>query len=73
MDFDEEMLEKVIETLEGEVHSVKEISETVDVNPMFLSGFLHALHEVGVLDKKVVGGTHIYQIKNKDLLEDLMS
>lgn len=70
---DENILEKVVDVLnQGDVQSVKEISEQVEVNPMFLSGFLHALHEVEVLEKKIVGGTHIYQIKDSELLDQLV-
>ena len=70
---DEKILEKVIDVLrENDVKSVKDISTKIETNPMFLSGFLHALHEMEVLEKKIIGGTHIYQIKDDELLESFM-
>lgn len=65
-------MEEAINLIEqGEVQSVKEMAEKLDVNPMFLSGCLHALHELDVVEKNDVGGTHIYTIKDKEKLEKL--
>ncbi len=69
---DEEMARDIVELLDGDVLSLTEVADEMDLNPMYLSGFLHALSLIGVLEKKVKGATHIYLVKDKELLERLL-
>lgn len=72
MEIDEEKLREIVELLKEDVLSLREVAEKSDINPMYLSGFLHALHLMGVLEKKVKGATHIYRVKNEQILDELL-
>jgi len=72
MELDREATNRLIELLKENVQSINELAETLNINPMFLSGFLHAFDKLGALERNNIGGTHLYRVKDEQTFRDLM-
>lgn len=69
---DGQKLKEIAQMLKEDVLTLHEVAEKADLNPMYLSGLLHGLHLLNILDKKVKGATHIYRVRNEERLEELL-
>ena len=70
----EKKIRKVIQAIksfEGPFN-VTSLAKKTDMNKMFLSGFLTTLSSLGVLRKRELGRTHIYNYLNEEKLEKLL-
>lgn len=76
-DRDEEYRRKIREAIQfiedsEDPVNVKKVADKVDVNVMFLSGVLTILAEIGALKKAELGGTHIYDIGDESVFNDIL-
>lgn len=57
-------IKQIIKILNDDgVKTVKEISDELELNPMYVSGFLSALDVLDIVEKNEVGGSHVYLSK----------